>query len=158
MTSNLLGDEKYPAQAPCRLLLSRNELYFCSFRFDSSCYLQHLTDRSVCLRNIVTVLLYRRWKNVKLLFCVAIQKLACFIPYWEISWILIVTFTNWIGHILRINCFLHYAIEGQMTEVKGVRKRWTQLLDDLRNRKRYWALEEEAEDCNRYKQQFINRI
>ena len=27
---------------------------------------------------------------------------------------------NWIGHILRQNCLLHYAIEGQMTEVKGV--------------------------------------
>ena len=27
---------------------------------------------------------------------------------------------NWIGHILRRNCLLHNAIEGQMTEVKGV--------------------------------------
>ena len=25
---------------------------------------------------------------------------------------------NWIGHILRTNCLLHDAIEGQMTEVK----------------------------------------
>ena len=25
---------------------------------------------------------------------------------------------NWIGHILRRNCHLHDAIEGQMTEVK----------------------------------------
>ena len=32
-----------------------------------------------------------------------------------------------------------------MTEVKGVR-RSTQLLDDLRNRRRYWELKEEAED------------
>ena len=46
---------------------------------------------------------------------------------------------NWIGHILRSNC-LHDAIEGQMTEVKGVRRRRTQLLDDLRNRRRYWEL------------------
>ena len=43
------------------------------------------------------------------------------------------------------NCLLHDAIEGQMTEVKGVRRR-TQLLDDLRNRRRYWELKEEAED------------
>ena len=28
--------------------------------------------------------------------------------------------SNWIGHILRRNCLLHDAIEGQMTEVKGV--------------------------------------
>ena len=52
----------------------------------------------------------------------------------------------WIGHILTINCLLHDAIEGQMTEVKGVGRRRTQLLDDLRNRRRYWELKEEAED------------
>jgi len=27
---------------------------------------------------------------------------------------------NWIGHILKINCFIHDAIIGQLTEVKGV--------------------------------------
>ena len=53
---------------------------------------------------------------------------------------------NWIGHILRRNCLLHDAIEGQMTEVKGVGRRITQLLDDLRNRRRYWELKEESED------------
>ena len=40
---------------------------------------------------------------------------------------------NWNCHILRINCLLHDAIEGQMTEVKGVGRRRTQLLDDLRH-------------------------
>ena len=35
---------------------------------------------------------------------------------------------NWIGHILRRNCLLHDAIEGQMIEVKGVGRR--QFLDD----------------------------
>ena len=53
---------------------------------------------------------------------------------------------NWIGHILTRNCLLHDAIEGQMTEVKGVRRRIKQLPDDLRNRIRYWELKEEAED------------
>ena len=53
---------------------------------------------------------------------------------------------NWIGHILRRNCLLHDAIEGQMMEVKGVGRRRTQLLDDLRNRRRYRELKEEAED------------
>ena len=42
---------------------------------------------------------------------------------------------NWIGHILRRNCLLHYAIEGQMMEVKGVGRRITHLLDDLRKRR-----------------------
>ena len=46
---------------------------------------------------------------------------------------------NWVGHILRINCLLHDAIEGQMTEMKQFGRRKTQLLDDLRNR-RYWEL------------------
>ena len=43
---------------------------------------------------------------------------------------------NWISHILRRNCLLHDAIEGQMRELKGV-GRITQLLDDLRKRRRY---------------------
>jgi hypothetical protein len=47
---------------------------------------------------------------------------------------------NWISHILRRNCLLHDAIEGQMTEVKGVGRRRTQFLDDLRNRRRYWKI------------------
>ena len=40
---------------------------------------------------------------------------------------------NWIGYILRRNCLLHGTIEAQMTEVKGVGRRRTQLLGDLRN-------------------------
>ena len=49
----------------------------------------------------------------------------------------------WIGHILRINCLLRDDIEGQMTEVG--RKR-AQLLDYLKNRRRYLEVMEEAED------------
>ena len=37
---------------------------------------------------------------------------------------------NWIGHILRRNCLLHDAIEGQITKVKGVGRRRIQVLDD----------------------------
>ena len=53
---------------------------------------------------------------------------------------------NWIGHILRRNFLLHDAIEGQMTVVNGVGRRRTQLLGDLRTRRRYCELKEEAED------------
>ena len=63
---------------------------------------------------------------------------------------------NWIGHILRRNCLLHEAIEGQMSEVKGVGRRRTQLLDDLRNIRRYWELKEETEDRKRWRLQFVN--
>ena len=59
--------------------------------------------------------------------------------------------------ILRRNCFLHDVIKGQVTEVKVVGRRRTQILYDLRNRRRYWELKEEAEDKNRWKRQFINR-
>ena len=55
---------------------------------------------------------------------------------------------NWIGHILRRNCLLE-AIEGQMMEVKEVGRRRTQLLDDLRNRRKYWEIKEEFEFINR---------
>ena len=61
---------------------------------------------------------------------------------------------NWIGHILRPNCLFHDAIEGQMTELKGVGRTRTHLLGDLRNRRRYW---EENEDRKRWRQQFISR-
>jgi hypothetical protein len=38
-----------------------------------------------------------------------------------------------------------------MTEVKGVGRKRTQLLYDLRNRRRYWELKEEAEDRKRWR-------
>ena len=40
------------------------------------------------------------------------------------------TKVNLIAHILRKNCLLHDAIEGQIKEVKGVGRRKTQLLDE----------------------------
>ena len=40
-----------------------------------------------------------------------------------------------IDHILRSNCFLHDTTEGYMTEIKGVGRERTQLLDNLRNRR-----------------------
>ena len=57
---------------------------------------------------------------------------------------------NWIGHILRSNYLLHDVIEGQMTELKGVGRRRTQLLDDLRSRRKYLVAK-----GGRWKRQFI---
>ena len=51
---------------------------------------------------------------------------------------------------------LYDVIEGQMTEVKVVGRR-TQLLHDLRNRKRYWELKKEVEDRKSWKRQFTNQ-
>ena len=53
---------------------------------------------------------------------------------------------SWIGHILRRNCLLHDAIEEQITEVIEIGRIRIQLLDELRNRRRYWELIEDAED------------
>jgi hypothetical protein len=69
--------------------------------------------------------------------------------------------TNCIGHIIRRNIIrrnwlLHDGIEREMKELKGVGTK-AQRLDDLENRRRYWALKEEAEDRKRWKQQFITR-
>ena len=59
------------------------------------------------------------------------------------SWLEVKHTASWIGHTLRRNCLLHYVTEGQMTKVKGV-GRSTQLLNDLRNGRKYLELNEEA--------------
>jgi len=57
---------------------------------------------------------------------------------------------NWIGHILRRNCLLQRVIEGkiqrgiEVTERQGRRRR--KLLDDLKERRGYSHLKEEALD------------
>ena len=40
-----------------------------------------------------------------------------------------------------------------MTEARRVGRRRTQLLDDLRDRRRYWELKKEAEDRKRWRRQ-----
>ena len=47
-----------------------------------------------------------------------------------------------------------------LLKVKGVRRKRTQVFDDLRNRKkkkRYWELKEEVEDQKEWSRQFINQ-
>ena len=46
--------------------------------------------------------------------------------------------SNWTAQIFRSNFVLRDAIERQITVVKGIGRRKTQLLDDVRNRRRYW--------------------
>ena len=57
--------------------------------------------------------------------------------------------TNWIGHILRRNCLLQRIIEGKIKgriEVTGRRRTCRKLLDDLKERRGYFHLKEEALD------------
>jgi hypothetical protein len=65
---------------------------------------------------------------------------------------------NWIGHILHRNCLLKHVIEGKLEgriEMTGRRgRRRKQLLDDLKENKRYWKLKEEALDPTLWRTRF----
>ena len=67
--------------------------------------------------------------------------------------------TNWIGHILRRNCLLKQVIEGKIKEgieVTGRRgRRHRKLLDDLRDRRGYSHLKEEALDSTVWRARFV---
>jgi len=65
---------------------------------------------------------------------------------------------NWIGHILRRNCFLQQVIEGKIQggiEVTGRQgRRRTKLLDDLKERTGYSHLKEEVLDPTMWRARF----
>jgi len=62
---------------------------------------------------------------------------------------------NWIGHILHRNCLLQRVIEGKIQggiEVTGRQgRRHKKLLDDLKERRGYSDLKEEALDCTMWR-------
>jgi hypothetical protein len=65
---------------------------------------------------------------------------------------------NWTGHILRRNCVLKHVIEGKtegMIEMAGSRgRRRKQLLDDLKEKRRYKELKGEALDRTLWRTRF----
>ena len=62
---------------------------------------------------------------------------------------------NWIGHVLRRNCFLKHHIQGKVENTRRRGRRHKQLLDKL-NKKREdnCNLKEEELDCNRWRTRF----
>ena len=66
--------------------------------------------------------------------------------------------TNWIGHTLRRNCLLKQVIEGkikgemEVTRRRGRRRK--KLLDDLKERRGYCHLKEEALDSTMWRNRF----
>jgi hypothetical protein len=53
---------------------------------------------------------------------------------------------NWIGDILRRNCLLKHVIEGRLEGKRKQGRRRKKLLDDLKEKRGYWKLKEEALD------------
>jgi hypothetical protein len=61
---------------------------------------------------------------------------------------------NWIGHILRRNCLLSHIIDRKIIGTRRRGRRHKQLLDDLKETRIYWMLEEEAYDRTLWRTQF----
>jgi hypothetical protein len=65
---------------------------------------------------------------------------------------------NWIGHILRRNCLLKQVIQGKIKGEMEVRRRRgrrrKKLLDDLKDRRGYYHLKEEALDRTMWRNRF----
>ena len=65
---------------------------------------------------------------------------------------------NWIGHILRRNCFLQRATKGKIQvgiEVTGRQgRRRRKLFDDLKERRGYYHLKEKALDSTMWRARF----
>ena len=65
---------------------------------------------------------------------------------------------NWIGHILRRNCLLKHVIEGkikgQVEVTRRQERRRKKLLDDLKDRRGYCELKEEALDRTVWRNRF----
>jgi len=65
---------------------------------------------------------------------------------------------NWIGHILRRNCLLKQAIggkiKGQIEVIRRQGRRRKKLLDDLKDRRGYCELKEEALDRTMWRNRF----
>jgi len=54
---------------------------------------------------------------------------------------------DWIGHILHRNCYLKRVIKGKKEGMRRRGGRVRQLLDNLKETKRYWNLKAEAQNC-----------
>ena len=66
---------------------------------------------------------------------------------------------NWSEHILRRDCLLRDIIEGKL-EANGIHRvgrRKIQILDDLREKKKYWELKDEAGDRQKWREKFSVR-
>ena len=65
---------------------------------------------------------------------------------------------NWIGHVLRRNCLLKQVIEGKIKGwidvIRRQGRRHKELLDELKDRRGYCQLKEEAVDRTMWRNRF----
>jgi hypothetical protein len=54
---------------------------------------------------------------------------------------------NWIGHMMQRNCLIKQIIEEKIQVMGSRGRRHKQLLDDLKEKSRYFKLREEAQNC-----------
>ena len=121
----MYGAETWTLRAADQKYLESSEMW-CWRRMEKISWTDHMRNEEVLLRvNEQGNILYeiRKWK------------------------------ANWIGHILRRNCFLIQVIEGkikgemEVTRIRGRRRRKI-LLDDLKDRRGYSHLKKEALDVD----------
>jgi len=103
-----------------------------------------------CWRRMEMISWTDQVRNEEVLLRVNEQRnILCEIRKWK---------ANWIGHILHRNCLLKQVIEGKIQgEMEVTRRRGrrrTKLLDDLKDRKGYSHLKEEALDCTMWRNRF----
>ena len=110
-----------------------------------------LSGKLLCLQNL-SLLTFSQKQNM--------------LKYWSINdlWSIFVSCkivkrkANWIGHILRRNCLLKQVIEekikGEMEVTRRRGRRRKKLLDELKDRRGYSHLKEEALDCTMWRNRF----
>jgi hypothetical protein len=124
----------WPIQLAFRLLLSFRVI-LCSLTLSNTSSFRTWTDHG---RNEEVLLGVKEQRNI--LYEISKEK------------------ANWIGHILRRNCLLQRVIEGkvkgriEVTRRRGRRRR--KLLDDLKERRGYSHLKEEALDRTMWRARF----
>jgi len=103
-----------------------------------------------CLRRMEKISWTGHVRNEEVLFRVNEQRI--------ILHVIRIRKANWIGHILRKNCLLKQVIEGkikgemEVTRRRGRRRK--KLLDDLKDRRGYSHLKEEALDRTMWRNPF----
>jgi hypothetical protein len=87
-----------------------------------------------------------------------ILKGTSIVNYWFSIKFSLITVANWIGHILHRNCLLKQITEGkikgqiEVTRRRGRRRK--KVLDDLKDRRGYCQLKEEALDRTMWRNRF----